>query len=158
MRLYRRRCASGKRKGREFYTLVVTRNCMDILFLLGRVIFGGYFVMMGMTHFMKGPMFSQYASSKGVPSPKLAVSVSGLFLLFGGLGILLGVYIQAAVLLIAVFLLVVSFKMHDFWRVADPMQKMNEMVNFMKNMAMLGGTVMTLGVPEPWVFSAANLF
>lgn len=126
---------------------------MDILFLVGRIIFGGYFVMMGMNHFMKMGMMTQYAQSKGIPSANMAVAVSGLFILFGGIGVLLGAFIPYAVALLVVFLVVVSFKMHNFWAVPDPQMKMTDMTNFMKNMALAAAALMMLSIPTPWVFS-----
>ena len=96
---------------------------------------------------------AQYAGSKKVPSPKYAVLLSGLLILLGGLGILLGVYVQYAILLVVVFLAVVSFTMHNFWTVQDPMQKQMEMVQFLKNMALLGAALMALAIPEPWAYS-----
>lgn len=33
------------------------------------------------------------------------------------------------------------------------MQKMNEQINFMKNMALLGSTLMFLAIPRPWPLS-----
>ncbi len=98
-------------------------------------------------------MLAQYASSKNVPSPKYAVLLAGLFLLFGGLGMVLGVYVQWAVLLLVVFLVVVSVMMHNFWAVTDPTQKQMEMVNFLKNMALAGAALMTLAIEQPWAFS-----
>lgn len=124
----------------------------SIIFLIGRILFGGYFVMSGMNHFMKLGMLSGYAASKGVPSSKLAVIVTGLLLIVGGLGMLLGAYIQWAVLALALFFIPVTFKMHNFWAVSDPAMKMMEMVNFMKNMALLGAALMTLGVTN-WPYS-----
>ncbi|MFY9457749.1 MAG: DoxX family membrane protein [Candidatus Spechtbacterales bacterium] len=126
---------------------------MDIFFLIGRILFGGFFVMSGINHFMKVGMMAQYTASKNVPSPKFAVMVTGLLLILGGLGILLGVYVELAVLALALFFVPVSFKMHNFWAVQDPQQKMAEMVNFLKNMALLGAALMTLAIPTPWAFS-----
>lgn len=126
---------------------------MAILFLLGRILFGGYFVMSGFNHFRNLEMLSQYAASKGVSAPRAAVRLTGLMLLLGGLGILLGVKIGWAVLLLSVFLIVVSFKMHNFWTISDPMAKMPEMINFLKNMALLGAALMMLMIPAPWVYS-----
>ncbi len=126
---------------------------MALLFLVGRILFGGYFVMMGVNHFRNNMMLSQYAQSKGVPSPSTAVYVTGLMLLLGGVGILLGQYVGLAALLLVVFLLLVSFKMHNFWTISDPMAKMPEMVNFYKNMALLGAVLMLLMIPQPWVYS-----
>lgn len=108
--------------------------------------------MSGINHFMKLGMMSGYAASKGVPSSKLAVMVTGLLLILGGLGMLLGVYTQWAVLALALFFIPVTFKMHNFWSMKDPQMKMMEMVNFMKNMALLGAALMTLGITN-WPYS-----
>jgi len=48
------------------------------------------------------------------------------------------------------FLAGVSPIMHDFWRMEDPNQRMNDMINFTKNMAWLGGAAALMGVEEPW--------
>ena len=127
---------------------------MDILFLLGRVLFGGYFVFNAINHFTKSGALVAYASSKGVPQPKLAVFVSGVLLAFGGLGVMFGVLIPYALAALAVFLVVVSFKMHNYWSGdVDPGQKMADMVNFTKNMALLGAVLMMFGLPEyDWVY------
>lgn len=120
------------------------------LFLLGRIVYGGFFILNAFNHFTKTGMLAQYAASKSVPFPKASVLATGLFLLFGGLGIVLGTYIQWAVLLIVVFLVAVSFTMHNFWAVQDAMQKQMEVVNFLKNMALAGAALMMLAIPEPW--------
>lgn len=127
---------------------------MEIAFLIGRILFGGYFLMNAVNHFTKREMIAGYAASKGIPSANLAVVITGILLLVGGLGIILGVYIPWAVGAIVVFLIPVSFKMHAFWNIADPMAKMGDMVNFTKNMALLGASLMLLAIPTPWAFSA----
>lgn len=126
---------------------------MQILFLVGRVIFGGYFIMSGFKHFMSFGMMKGYAASKGVPAPGLAIAFTGLLLVFGGAGVLAGVYIQWAILALVIFLVPVSFQMHAFWKIPDPMMKMNEMVNFTKNMALFGAVLMLLAIPTPWPFA-----
>jgi hypothetical protein len=40
--------------------------------------------------------------------------------------------------------------MHNFWAIEDPKQRMNDMVNFSKNMALLGSALALMGVDEPW--------
>ena len=101
---------------------------------------------------MKLGMMAGYTASKGVPSPKLAVVVTGLLLIFGGLGILLGAYVQLAAAALIAFLVPVSFKMHNFWAISDPQMKMADMINFMKNMGLLGATLMTFGITN-WPYS-----
>lgn len=98
-------------------------------------------------------MMAGYSQSKGIPSPKAAVVFSGLLLLIGGLSILLGVYPTVGTIALVLFLVPVTFMMHAFWKVKDPMARMGETVNFTKNLALLGAALMLLGVPQPWAVS-----
>lgn len=127
----------------------------SITFIIGRLLLGSFFIYSGYSHFANLAMMSGYAQSKGVPSPKAAVASSGILLWIGGLSILLGVYPVIGVAALAVFLIPVTFMMHAFWKVQDPQAKMGEMVNFTKNLALLGAVLLLLAIPEPW---AARLF
>lgn len=100
--------------------------------------------MMGVKHFTEAKALTSYASSKGVPSPKLSVFSSGLFIFFGGLGVIFNAYTSFSLGLIIVFLFLVSMKMHNFWAIQDPQQKMAEQANFLKNFALLGAALMLL--------------
>ena len=111
--------------------------------------------MSGYNHFKNLGMLTGYSQSKGVPMPKESVLVTGLMLVLGGLGILLGVYVGYSVLLLVLFLLGTLVKMHRYWEVADPMAKMGERVNFYKNIALLGALLMLLSIPLPWAMSLA---
>ncbi len=126
---------------------------MDILFLIGRIIFGGYFLNAGIHHFTDLSNMSGYAKAKGTPAPAVAVGGTGLILILGGASLLLGYQPVVGIVLLAIFLLGVSFQIHAFWKVADPQQKMGEMINFMKNLALLGALLMFLAIPRPWPFS-----
>lgn len=126
---------------------------MDILFLIGRIIFGGYFLMGAWSHIIKIDNLTGYAASKGVPSPKAMVFLSGVFLLLGGLGIVFGIAPEAALALLIIFLVPVSFKMHAFWKETDPTARMNERVAFMKNLALIGALLMLYAIPVPWAFN-----
>lgn len=121
--------------------------CMDYISLLasvGRIVFGGYFALMGFRHLSNVDMLAGYTKSKNVPSPKAAVIVSGLLLLIGGLGVVLNMYVPYAALLLLVFLVPTTLMMHAFWSVTDPASKMGDEINFMKNVALVGATLMLL--------------
>jgi putative oxidoreductase len=126
---------------------------MDVPFLTGRILFGGYFLYAGLNHFLSAPMLAQYAAAKGVPAPEIAVVLSGALLVVGGASVLLGFWPHVGVWCIVTFLAIVSPVMHDFWAIADPAQRVGEMVNFMKNIALAGGGLAMLGVPRPWPYS-----
>ena len=48
------------------------------------------------------------------------------------------------------FLAGVSPIMHDFWRQENSNKRIDSMVQFTKNMALLGGTMAFMAVEEPW--------
>jgi putative oxidoreductase len=114
------------------------------LIYLGKILFGGYFLMGAYSHFSNLGMMSGYAQSKGVPAAKLAVLGSGLLLLAGGISIIFNLYPLIGLGALVLFLLPVTFMMHAFWKVQDPQARMGEMINFMKNIALLGAVVMFL--------------
>ena len=115
-----------------------------IIFLIGRIMFGGYFVMMGFNHFKNHQMLTGYAASKKVPMPSMAVYISGLFIFLGGIGIISGRYPVISLALIIAFLLPVSFMIHSYWKNSDPMEKMADMTHFFKNMALIGAALMII--------------
>lgn len=124
----------------------------EILFLVGRALLAFYFLRAGFNHFKHLSMMSGYAGSKGIPSPKAAVAGSGLLLLAGGLSFLTGRFVEWGVLCLVLFLVPVTVMMHAYWKVADPMAKMGESVNFWKNVAVLGSVLMLLAIPQPWQY------
>lgn len=123
---------------------------MKSLFLLGRVTFGGFFIYNGIHHFQQRRQLAQYAGAKNVPLPDIAVAVTGAEMVLGGASVLLGIKPRAGAALIAGFLAGVSPMMHDFWKHEDPLQRMNEMINFSKNIALLGAALMIMSMQEPW--------
>lgn len=126
---------------------------MELLFLVGRILYGGFFIVMAMNHLMKTDALVGYAQSKGVTAPRLAVLGSGVLILIGGLGVLLGIFVDIALACILVFLFFVTLKMHRYWVESDPMIRMAEMTNFMKNTALFGAALIMYMVPTPWTYA-----
>jgi len=126
---------------------------MDYLFVLGRVLYGGFFLLGGVNHFSNLGMMSGYAGSKGVPAAKAGVVLSGLLIIAGGLLVIIGTHIRIAAACIIIFLVPVSYLMHDFWNEKDMMGRINQQVNFQKNLALLGAALMMTMIPRPWPIS-----
>ncbi len=129
---------------------------MQTAFLIGRVVLGLYYLFNALNHFTQVPMMSQYAASKGVPLPEVAVLVTGLLLLVGGLSILTGYKPTIGVAALVLFLLPVSFIMHNFWAETEQMTQMMHMVNFLKNLGLVGSALMFLAIPQPWPLSVES--
>ena len=118
--------------------------------LLGRVLFGGYFLYNGINHLTNRETMAGYAASKGVPYPQAAVVGTGAMLLLGGLSLLTGAKPKLGSSLLGAFLIGVTPKMHAFWDIQDPQQRMGEHTNFAKNIGLLGATLIAAAVREPW--------
>jgi uncharacterized membrane protein YphA (DoxX/SURF4 family) len=126
---------------------------MRPLFVLGRAMFGGFFLYNGINHLLHEKMLSRYAASKGTPAPDAAVTASGAMLIAGGLSVLAGVKPRQGLAAIIGFLIPVSLQMHRFWEEEDPERKMTETTHFMKNMALVGAALTMLQINEPWPVS-----
>jgi putative oxidoreductase len=131
----------------------VAMGIMDIVLLVGRILFGGFFIMSGLNHFQNVGMMSGYAGSKNVPFPRLAVIGSGVMLVAGGASVLLGIVPVVGLLVLVLFLLSTLATMHDFWNLKDPQQRAAEQVNFLKNVALIGASLALVYGASDWALA-----
>ena len=110
------------------------------LVLLGRLLFALIFLMSAPSDF-KAQVIG-YVASQGVPLASIGVPLMGVISLVGGLSILLGYRAKIGAWLIVLFLVVVTPLMHRFWGVADPNMAQTQMINFLKNLSLLGGALL----------------
>jgi len=121
--------------------------------LLGRFLFALIFLMSSPMHFAHQTI--AYAASQGVPLASIAVPLSGIIALAGGLSILLGYRVRIGAWLIVLFLAAVTPMMHNFWTVADPMMHQLQFIMFMKNLSMIGAALFISQVGAgPWSLDA----
>jgi putative oxidoreductase len=115
---------------------------MDVVFLVGRILFVGIFLFAGSTiHLLNARQGIEYARMYKVPMAAFGVPFTGLLAVLGGLSVVLGLWGDLGALMIAAFLLLITPLMHAFWRETDAMQKQMQMTNFLKNFALLGGAL-----------------
>lgn len=112
--------------------------------IIGRIIFGLYFAYSGFNHLKNIKGMAAYAASKKVPWPKVAVFGTGILILLGGLGVTFAFHMTISLGLISIFLVPTTIFMHDFWNETDPMTKMSQRVNFLKNTALLGACLLII--------------
>jgi putative oxidoreductase len=116
--------------------------------LLGRVLLSAIFVLSGLG---KLPHFQAVAgmmAAKGIPLASVALVVTLFIEIGGGLLVLTGYKAKFAALVIALWLIPVTLVFHHFWGIpAD--QQQDQMVNFLKNVAIMGGLlVLAYASPE----------
>jgi putative oxidoreductase len=106
----------------------------------GRALFAALFLMAGLGHFSAQEI--GYAAQAGVPFANFLVPFSGVLALAGGLSILLGYRARIGAALLFLFLVPVTFMMHKFWAETNPMMAQMQMAMFMKNVALIGTTLL----------------
>jgi putative oxidoreductase len=115
---------------------------MDVLVLIGRVLFAVLFSSSALGHFTQTEAMTSYAQSRGLPQPRLAVLGAGVLFALGGLSVLLGVWADLGSLLLLITLLSTALLMHQFWRETDPQAAQGEMIHFNKDLALAGASLM----------------
>ena len=63
---------------------------MKALYVIGRAMFGGFFLYNGINHFLHQEPLSQYASFKELPMPDEAVLASGALMTAAGISLVFG--------------------------------------------------------------------
>lgn len=125
----------------------------NVLFVIGRIVFALYWLQTAYSHFKNSSSLTDYASSKSVIAPRAAVVGTGLLALIGAISIGFGFYPTVGIIALFIFLVGVTFMMHNFWTATDPSMRMVEMINFTKNLALAASLLMLLAIPQPWFWS-----
>ncbi len=104
--------------------------------LLGRILLSIIFLLSGFGKLTAIAGTAAYFGSMGLPVPTVTAVVVGLIELLGGLAILVGFQTRIAAWVLAVFTIATALVAHTGW--ADQ----NQMIHFLKNLAIAGGFVL----------------
>jgi putative oxidoreductase len=113
---------------------------MGVIVLIGRILFSFLFIIASLGHFSKAAI--DFAASQGVAMPQIAVPLSGIIALIGGLSILFGYKARFGAWLIVIFLIPVTAFMHQFWKSVDPAIQALDQAMFLKNLALIGAALL----------------
>ena len=111
-----------------------------ILTVAGRTMLALIFLMSALGN--KIPNFNgiaQYMGSEGVPAPQVLLAGAIAFLLVGSASLILGYKARIGAGLLFVFLVLATYYFHDFWTFADAGERQQQTIQFMKNLALMGG-------------------
>ncbi|MFL0178473.1 MULTISPECIES: DoxX family protein [unclassified Mycobacterium] len=118
---------------------------MDIVILIGRILFGAVFVGGALGHFTQTAAIAAFTESKGIKPGRLAVLGSGVWMLTGAVLVIVGAWADLGALMLAVFLLPTAFLMHPFWNERDPEAKAGEQTHFNKDVSLAGAALALFG-------------
>lgn len=116
---------------------------------IGRFFLALIFIVSGINKIMDWSGTAGYMASKGMPMVPLFLLGAIVFELVGGLSLLLGFKARIGALLLIVFIIPATLIFHNFWTL-EGMERQIQMIMFMKNLAILGGLLLVLGLgPGP---------
>lgn len=96
---------------------------------------GLYFILNGLNHLFNTKMLEEYAAKRQLFEPRLAVLLSGVLLIVGGVTLMIEEVRLIGVYALCFFLLMATLMIHRFWAETDKYDRMMEGMNFTKNLA-----------------------
>ena len=112
---------------------------MKYTVLAGRILFAFIFIMAATGHFSKETI--AFSAAQGVPLASIAVPLSGITMLLGGLSVAAGFRAKWGAWILFLTMVPVTFMMHKFWNITNPMMQKMDMVMFMKNISIMGASL-----------------
>lgn len=115
----------------------------DALSLIGRIFLTVIFLVSGFGKIGGFEGLVGQIASKGFPVPEVFAIATVVIELGAGLMLVFGWKARWAAFLLAVFTAIVSLFFHNFWAMPEA-QKMMQQIQFMKNLALIGGLLMVM--------------
>lgn len=117
--------------------------------LVGRILLAQIFLVSGVEKLLHWQGTARYMASKGMPWVPVFLVGAVLLELLGGLALLTGYRARCGALALILFLVPTTLIFHAFWAV-PPAEREMQTIHFMKNLAILGGLLVVLGLgPGP---------
>ena len=121
-----------------------------ILAVGGRLLLSAIFISSGYNKITGWEQTGDFMAAKGLPMVPILLGGAILFEIVGGLSVVVGFKARIGAALLIVFLIPTTVIFHDFWAY-EAQQQQNQLINFMKNLAILGGLFQIAAVgPGPW--------
>ena len=138
---------------------MIATSVRGVVAVLGRVMLCTIFFMSAVGN--KIPHFgavSDVMGKVGIPAPSLMLAGAIVFLLAGSVSIVVGYRAPMGAGLLLVFLVLATYYFHGFWREADPKAQQDQMIQFMKNLGLMGAMLLIIANGAgPWSVDAMKV-
>jgi putative oxidoreductase len=109
---------------------------------IGRFLMSVIFILSGAGKLMQFSGTADMMASKGIPLAHIALALSIIIEIGGGLALLAGFKLRYVALVMALWLVPVTLVFHNFWAYQGQ-DRMMQQTNFLKNLAIIGGLLVT---------------
>jgi putative oxidoreductase len=112
---------------------------------IGRVLIGAAFVVSGVRIFMALSIVSGLLAVKRVPYPSFVAAAGAAFEVLAGTIVIVGLWFQALVLLLAAFVVAATVMVHDFWNQEGP-ERATDINAVISNVIIVGALIVIAGL------------
>jgi uncharacterized membrane protein YphA (DoxX/SURF4 family) len=112
----------------------------SVILLLGRIFFVALFVVSARENIVHHQRYVTLAKGK-LPVPYLAGWPVSVWLIVAILSVVLGIWPDVGMLMIAAFLIPTTLVFHPYWTFSDPAQRLTHRGGFYRNVSLLGATL-----------------
>ena len=124
------------------------QNVSKLSYPLARAFLGALFFISGITKIIGFGYVAGWMTGSGLPLASLLLAITIVIEIGGGLMLITGWQARWSALVLALFLIPVTFVFHAFWS-ADAASFQNQLTQFLKNLAILGGMLLVLQREQP---------
>ena len=107
--------------------------------LAGRILLAAIFLISGLNKLSDFSGTATFMAGAGLPASEFLLVLTILIEVAGGLLIVLGLYTRQLSLILFLFMIPVTAVFHNPWGAGDPAQLQQQMIHFLKNLAIMGG-------------------
>jgi putative oxidoreductase len=113
--------------------------------LIGRLLIAAIFLMSGIAKLTDLPGTVAHMTKMGIPYADTLATVAGVAEILGAASLILGLLTRVGALGLILFLIPATLIFHAFWNYQGA-EQLTQMVNFMKNLAIMGGLATLVAV------------
>ncbi len=114
---------------------------------LSRAAVAGAFITSGWDAFLDPGHRTVKAAALGVPEPELATVLNGGAMVVAGVALATGVAPRLSAAVLAGLLVPTTLAGHAFWKESEPGRRIQQRIQFFKNLCMLGGLLEVVATP-----------
>jgi putative oxidoreductase len=114
--------------------------------LLGRWVIAWFFLSEAYTRASNWNGTIELMALRHIPDAPPLFALALLAMVVGGLALLLGFHVRHGAMVLFAFTLVTTFVMHDYWKIANAIDRAAEYDLFARNMAIAGGLLLLVGM------------
>ena len=112
---------------------------------LGRFLLGLYFFLPGISKVTGYADTLSYMALHNIPAPDLLLPITIVLQIGGGVMLMIGMRVSQVAFMFAGMTVIINLGMHDFWTVYEGVSQAHETQNFVKNLAIFAGLLVTSG-------------